>query len=127
MGVGTSRPVSALYMVIFGIGLGFLFQNVMVIAQNSVEPKDIGAASGTLTFFRSIGGTFGVSLFAAVFASRLHDELARTLSPTPAADRLPVEKCAHRVTGPASSGQRNGRPGCPAGARERWVAPAGRL
>lgn len=80
MDVGTSRPLSALYMVVFGIGLGFLFQNVMVIAQNSVQPKDIGAASGTLTFFRSIGGTFGVSLFAAVFTNRLHDELAQTLS-----------------------------------------------
>jgi EmrB/QacA subfamily drug resistance transporter len=81
MDVGTSRWLSALYMVVFGIGLGFLFQNVLVIAQNSVPPKDIGAASGALTFFRTIGGTLGVSLFAAIFTSRLHDALAPRLAP----------------------------------------------
>jgi EmrB/QacA subfamily drug resistance transporter len=81
MEVGTSRWLSAAYMVVFGVGLGFLFQNVLVIAQNSVPPKDIGAASGALTFFRSIGGTFGVSLFAAIFISRLHDALASKLAP----------------------------------------------
>jgi len=45
-----------------------------------VEPRDIGAASGTLTFFRSVGGTFGVSLFSAIFTNRLHDDLATRLS-----------------------------------------------
>jgi phosphate/sulfate permease len=54
---------------------------VLVIAQNSVPPKDIGAASGALTFFRTIGGTLGVSLFAAIFTSRLHDALAPRLAP----------------------------------------------
>jgi EmrB/QacA subfamily drug resistance transporter len=75
----TSFLIAGLYMVVFGIGLGFLFQNVLVIAQNSVTMKDIGAASGGLTFFRTVGGTFGVSLFAAVFTNRLHDSLASKL------------------------------------------------
>jgi hypothetical protein len=35
----------------------------MLIAQNSVEQKDLGVASSASTFFRSIGGSFGVSLF----------------------------------------------------------------
>ena len=87
MDVGTSRWLSLLSMVVFGVGLGFLFQNVLVIAQNSVPPKDIGAASGALTFFRTIGGTFGVPLFAAIFASRLHEILAPQLNPA-VLDRL---------------------------------------
>ena len=87
MDVGTSLWLSILFMAVFGIGLGFLFQNVLVIAQNSVPPKDIGAASGALTFFRTIGGTFGVSLFAAIFTSRLHDTLALQLAPA-VLDRL---------------------------------------
>ncbi|WP_051778259.1 MDR family MFS transporter [Kitasatospora phosalacinea] len=81
MTADTSSVVSSAYMVIFGLGLGLVFQNVMVVTQNSVELKDMGVASGTLTYFRSVGGSFGVSLFAAVFTSRLADSLDSQLSP----------------------------------------------
>lgn len=77
----TSRLVASIYMVVFGLGLGLVFQNVMVITQNSVELKDMGVASGTLTYFRSVGGSFGTALFAAVFSSRLTDSLDSKLSP----------------------------------------------
>ena len=40
--------------------MGLLMQMVTLIAQNSVEQKDMGVASSTWTFFRSIGGSFGV-------------------------------------------------------------------
>ena len=58
-------------MIVLGVGMGFLMQTSMLIAQNSVEQKDLGAASGAATFFRSIGGSFGISLFGAIFANRL--------------------------------------------------------
>ncbi|GGO09496.1 MDR family MFS transporter [Micromonospora parathelypteridis] len=67
----TSKVMSSLYMVVLGVGMGFLMQTSMLIAQNSVEQKDLGAASGAATFFRSIGGSFGISLFGAIFANRL--------------------------------------------------------
>ncbi|WP_405429697.1 MDR family MFS transporter [Micromonospora sp. NBC_00617] len=67
----TSKLQSSLYMVVLGVGMGFLMQTSMLIAQNSVEQKDLGAASGAATFFRSIGGSFGVSLFGAIFANQL--------------------------------------------------------
>ncbi|MGW4681755.1 MDR family MFS transporter [Micromonospora taraxaci] len=67
----TSKVTSSLYMVVLGVGMGFLMQTSMLIAQNSVEQKDLGAASGAATFFRSIGGSFGISLFGAIFANRL--------------------------------------------------------
>ncbi|MBU8856880.1 MFS transporter [Micromonospora sp. WMMB482] len=69
--VDTSKTQSSLYMIVLGVGMGFLMQTSMLIAQNSVEQKDLGAASGAATFFRSIGGSFGVSLFGAIFANRL--------------------------------------------------------
>ncbi|MCF0096233.1 MDR family MFS transporter [Micromonospora sp. MH99] len=72
----TSKLQSSLYMVVLGAGMGFLMQTSMLIAQNSVEQKDLGAASGAATFFRSIGGSFGISLFGAIFASRLADSSA---------------------------------------------------
>ncbi|SCL13340.1 drug resistance transporter, EmrB/QacA subfamily [Micromonospora inyonensis] len=72
----TSRAEAGAYMVVFGAGMGFLMQTTMLIAQNSVEQRDLGAASGAATFFRSIGGSFGISLFGAVFANRLADSPA---------------------------------------------------
>jgi EmrB/QacA subfamily drug resistance transporter len=77
--VHTSKTQLALYMTVLGAGMGFLMQTSMLIAQNSVEQKDLGAASGAATFFRSIGGSFGISLFGAIFASRLHDSLTTRL------------------------------------------------
>ncbi|MEV5690430.1 MDR family MFS transporter [Micromonospora globbae] len=74
--VGTSKLESSLFMVVLGVGMGFLMQTSMLIAQNSVPQKDLGAASGAATFFRSIGGSFGISLFGAVFANRLADSAA---------------------------------------------------
>jgi EmrB/QacA subfamily drug resistance transporter len=73
--VDTTKTTSALYMVVLGLGMGCLMQTTMLIAQNSVEPRDLGVASSAAMFFRSIGGSFGVSLFGAIFANRLTHEV----------------------------------------------------
>jgi hypothetical protein len=62
-------------------------QTTMLIAQNSVDPKDMGVASSSATFFRSIGGSFGVALFGTIFVRRLHDDIAASLGPA-VADRM---------------------------------------
>ncbi len=79
LGVGTSRTTSAIYMAVLGIGMGFLMQVTTMIVQNSVELRDMGVASSSRTFFQQIGGSFGVSLFGAVFATRLQDTLRTRL------------------------------------------------
>jgi EmrB/QacA subfamily drug resistance transporter len=71
----TTKTVSAVFMVVLGLGMGFLMQTTMLIAQNSVEQKDIGVASSAATFFRSIGGSFGVAMFGAIFNHRLYSYL----------------------------------------------------
>src|SRR5439155_13845962 len=68
---GTSRLASGGYMIVLGAGIGLLMQVTTLIAQNSVGPRDMGVASSTSMFFRTIGGSFGVSLFGAIFNSRL--------------------------------------------------------
>lgn len=73
--VDTSKTESTVYMVVLGLGMGFLMQTTLLIAQNSVEMKDLGVASSTATFVRSIGGSFGVSIFGAVFNSRLKESM----------------------------------------------------
>ncbi|HEY0698545.1 MAG TPA: MDR family MFS transporter, partial [Micromonospora sp.] len=50
LGVGTSKLEMIIYMIVLGVGMGFLMQTSMLIAQNSVEQRDIGAASGAATF-----------------------------------------------------------------------------
>ncbi len=75
LGADTSRLTSGIYYVVLGLGMGFLMQMVSLIAQNSVEPRDMGVASSARMFFQQIGGSLGVSAFGAVFASRLTGSL----------------------------------------------------
>lgn len=76
MGTGTSRLTSGLYMAVLGAGMGFLMQITMLVAQNSVEMKDMGVASSSTTLFRTLGSSFGVSIMGALFTSRVQDAMA---------------------------------------------------
>ncbi|MCG5213741.1 MDR family MFS transporter [Streptosporangium sp. KLBMP 9127] len=80
-GVHTPTWQTGVFIAVLGLGMGFLMQTTMLIAQNSVEQRDLGVASSASTFFRSIGGSFGVSLFGAVFNSRLVADLTEKLGP----------------------------------------------
>src|SRR5262249_25343693 len=60
-----------------GIGIGLVMQVLVLVVQNDVRPQDMGVATSTATFFRSVGGSFGVAIFGTIFASRLADQLAR--------------------------------------------------
>ncbi|MFE7564210.1 MDR family MFS transporter [Kitasatospora sp. NPDC057500] len=75
----TSGFASACWMVVLGAGMGFLMQITMLVAQNSVELKDMGVASSTATLFRTIGGSFGVALFGALFNSRVTETMEERL------------------------------------------------
>ena len=75
LGVGTAPWLASVYMLVVGIGIGLVMQVLVLVVQNDVRPKDIGVATSTATFFRSVGGAFGVAIFGAIFASRLADQL----------------------------------------------------
>ncbi|WP_434974909.1 MDR family MFS transporter [Streptosporangium saharense] len=77
--VDTPSWRTGVYIAVLGLGMGFLMQTTMLIAQNSVEQKDLGVASSASTFFRSIGGSFGVSLFGAIFSHQLTANLTSKL------------------------------------------------
>ncbi|PRX01251.1 UNVERIFIED_ORG: EmrB/QacA subfamily drug resistance transporter [Actinomadura viridilutea] len=77
--VDSTRLTAALFMVVLGVGMGFLMQNTMLIAQNSVPMSDMGAASGAATLFRTIGGSLGVSILGAVYSHRLTGSLTDRL------------------------------------------------
>ncbi|MPY62168.1 MFS transporter [Streptomyces spongiae] len=63
----------AIFMALLGLGVGMMMQNLVLCTQNQVDPSDLGAASSTVTFFRSLGGAMGVSALGAVLANRITD------------------------------------------------------
>ncbi|MFF7262953.1 MFS transporter [Streptomyces sp. NPDC008159] len=61
----------AVFMALLGLGVGMMMQNLVLCTQNQVAPGDLGAASSTVTFFRSLGGAIGVSALGAVLSHRI--------------------------------------------------------
>ncbi|MCX4725363.1 MFS transporter [Streptomyces sp. NBC_00963] len=61
----------AVFMALMGLGIGMMMQNLVLCTQNQVSQKDLGSASSTVSFFRSLGGAVGVSALGAVLANRV--------------------------------------------------------
>jgi len=77
----TTLAVSSVYMFVVGAGIGLVMQVLVVAVQNSVPYSQLGTATSSATFFRSIGGSFGVAVMGAVFNNRLASNLPRYLPP----------------------------------------------
>ena len=93
----------SLRFALLGFGLGLVMQVLVIAVQNAVAYEDLGSATSGVTFFRQIGGSFGVAVFGSIFSNQLAGhvaDLARILPPgfDPAAvqgnpgllDRYPV-------------------------------------
>jgi EmrB/QacA subfamily drug resistance transporter len=74
--VGTPYWQTGLSLYVLGAGLGLTMQVIMTVVQNSVDRQHMGAATSTVAFFRSMGGTFGTAVFGAILTSRLAVHLA---------------------------------------------------
>jgi EmrB/QacA subfamily drug resistance transporter len=79
LGVSTSTALTSLYMFVLGAGLGGVMQVLVIAVQNAVDYQDLGAATSGATFFRSMGGSFGVAVFGAIFANVLTGNLKHYL------------------------------------------------
>ena len=71
----TNFALVSLYMFLLGAGVGMTMQNLVLIVQNTSKPTEIGVASSGVTFFRSLGGTIGVSIMGAALAASVTDLL----------------------------------------------------
>jgi MFS family permease len=67
---------------LFGAGMGLTMQTIVVAVQNSVEYRDMGVATSSATFFRSLGGAIGTAVLGAILTSRLDHHLANKLDST---------------------------------------------
>ena len=72
----TNYVLVSLYMLILGAGVGMVMQNLVLIVQNTVRPEQLGAASSNVAFFRSLGGTIGVSVMGSLLGTKVTDLMA---------------------------------------------------
>jgi EmrB/QacA subfamily drug resistance transporter len=117
LSVTTSRWETGIDFAVLGLGMGLLMQMVSLIAQNSVELKDMGVATSARMFFQQMGGSLGVAAFGALFASRLASSMgaagstgsvqvsggsfdpAQVMSLPPAVQQVVFHAVAHGVQG----------------------------
>ena len=83
LGIRTNFWIVSLYLFILGVGIGGSLQVLIIAVQNAVDYKDLGAATSGATFFRSIGGSFGTSVFGAIFSGVLAGDIAAALHGVP--------------------------------------------
>jgi EmrB/QacA subfamily drug resistance transporter len=83
--VGTSRLALSAWMVVLGVGIGMVMPVLTLAVQNAVDRKHLGAATSSVTFFRSIGSSLGAAIFGAILANRLTHHLLQTLPASAAA------------------------------------------
>jgi hypothetical protein len=95
IGLGLMSRISAdaslvevdVYALIFGLGLGFNMQTLVLAIQNAVPPQDMGVATASATFFRQMGGTLGTAVFLSVLFNGLPGKISdafKAIAPTPA-------------------------------------------
>ena len=61
----------SLFSILVGAGLGLSMQTIVIALQNSVDFKDMGVATSSNTFFRSLGSVFGTALFGSILTNRV--------------------------------------------------------
>lgn len=61
----------AIYAICVGAGLGLSMQTIVIALQNSVDFKDMGVATSSNTFFRSLGSVFGTAIFGSILTNRV--------------------------------------------------------
>ncbi len=72
IGLDTSYVSMSFWMFVIGAGLGMFMQIPVLAVQNSIAHKDVGSATSTVTYFRSIGGSLGGAIFGTILVARLN-------------------------------------------------------
>jgi EmrB/QacA subfamily drug resistance transporter len=75
---GTWRE--SLYMFVLGAGIGLSMQVLTIAVQNTVPYADLGTATSGVTFFRTLGSSFGTAVFGTLYGNHLGPELGRTIA-----------------------------------------------
>ncbi|WP_329041943.1 MFS transporter [Streptomyces sp. NBC_00178] len=77
MGPGSGVWLESLYMLVLGVGIGLSMQVLTIAVQNTVDYTDLGTATSGVTFFRTLGSSFGTAVFGTIYANALGPNLAQ--------------------------------------------------
>ncbi|MCX4766479.1 MFS transporter [Streptomyces sp. NBC_01275] len=75
MGPSTGAWLESLYMFVLGTGIGLCMQVLTIAVQNTVEYADLGTATSGVTFFRTLGSSFGTAVFGTIYTNSLTPNL----------------------------------------------------
>jgi EmrB/QacA subfamily drug resistance transporter len=98
MDAATPMLLQSLYLFILGTGIGMCMQVLILIVQNTSDFADLGVATSGVTFFRTIGSSFGAAIFGSLFTNFLNDRIGPALAASgapPAAAQSP--QALHRL------------------------------
>ncbi|MEJ1199651.1 MULTISPECIES: MDR family MFS transporter [unclassified Streptomyces] len=97
MGPSTGAWLESLYMFVLGTGIGLSMQVLTIAVQNTVDYADLGTATSGVTFFRTLGSSFGTAVFGTIYANALGPNLRDGVSAaagTGAADPAAISRAA---------------------------------
>ncbi|MGC4376764.1 MDR family MFS transporter [Fictibacillus sp. Mic-4] len=75
MGLDSSKLTAYIYMIIMGFGMGLVMPTLMIAVQNAFPKHQLGAVTSASTFFRSIGGTIGITVLNTVMNETLQSKM----------------------------------------------------
>jgi EmrB/QacA subfamily drug resistance transporter len=105
MNPSTSALLQSIYLFILGAGIGLCMQVLVLIVQNTSRFEDLGVATSGVTFFRTIGSSFGAAIFGSLFTNFLRSRIGPALAASgapPAAANSPeaLHKLPRAVAAP---------------------------
>jgi EmrB/QacA subfamily drug resistance transporter len=96
--VDTSLWTASAFMVLMGWGLGLCMQTLVVSIQNAMPAKDMGVATSSATFFRSMGGTFGTAVFLSILFNSVGDNIKSRFTELQNGDPTGFAEAARQLT-----------------------------
>jgi hypothetical protein len=105
MDPSTSALLQSVYLFILGTGIGSCMQVLVLIVQNTSKFEDLGVATSGVTFFRTIGSSFGAAIFGSLFTNFLHSRIGPALaasgaSPAAASSPEALHRLSHAQAAP---------------------------
>jgi EmrB/QacA subfamily drug resistance transporter len=105
MNPSTSALLQSLYLFILGAGIGLCMQVLILIVQNTASFEDLGVATSGVTFFRTIGSSFGAAIFGSLFTNFLRGRIGPAIAasgapPTAANSPEALHRLPHAMAAP---------------------------
>jgi DNA-binding MarR family transcriptional regulator len=94
----SSAALMGVDMAVFGFGLGMTMQVLIIAVQNAVEYANLGTATSGATYFRSIGGSFGASIFGTILNNQLSSKVTGALKDGTLPPTFPVQRVLESPT-----------------------------